>query len=519
MNHTGPSTPEASVDGSAPGEESGNDASRASQARNAMATPSRINAMNQTDQRPPESQILQHSANSSLQGVPVEQSVLANWTIASASQQIAGSQNSRTTSPAESALLSRGIPSPQGQPVHIQPSPSTSASPQATVALWAALPALALLQTTPREPTNHVANLTGALLRPQTYSAVNYRVDLSSQRGTGVQQPQQAAILDLQRLLNNPEVQQQLVSAITSHITAAAQTLPLQTMNTHLNNPVRNESVTLSHSTSAQNLLQPQVLVALCAALPSLLGNVQNSLNAVAPPDTLFPVAQSPTAPLMSLPSWSHPANSNAQSFLHFDGRSGLTPASVAPVAAVSTDTATVASPPAEQTTIESPQGSFGSARPFGEPVTPVCLYLEYDQQILTQYQCLLRQQIELFEAGPEDVAASVKGRIKPLRLGQLGLRCRHCRIVPPPQRTRATVYFPGTARGVYQICQNMGKKHLCDKCPQIPPPLKQRLRDMFNSKEDNNRQAGGKSYWVESLAVLGVYEDTTTSMMRLKPR
>jgi len=91
--------------------------------------------------------------------------------------------------------------------------------------------------------------------------------------------------------------------------------------------------------------------------------------------------------------------------------------------------------------------------------------------------------------------------------------------MLPPDERTRGAVYFPGSVEGVYQIAQNMGKKHLCDRCDKIPISVKHKLREMFRSKEDNNRRAGGKVYWVESLAVLGVYEDKATGLLRLKPR
>jgi hypothetical protein len=147
-----------------------------------------------------------------------------------------------------------------------------------------------------------------------------------------------------------------------------------------------------------------------------------------------------------------------------------------------------------------------------------VPLFLDYDREVLTEYQCLLRQQIELFEAGPEDIRDNVKGRIKPIRVDQLGMRCRHCKMLPPDSRARGAMYFAYNLEGIYQLAQNMGKKHLCDGCREIPLNVKAQLSQMYRSKENNNRRAGGKAYWVESLAVLGVYKDKTTGMLRLKP-
>ena len=153
-----------------------------------------------------------------------------------------------------------------------------------------------------------------------------------------------------------------------------------------------------------------------------------------------------------------------------------------------------------------------GKPRKFTIP-----LFMDYDREVLTDFQCLLRQQIELFEAGPEDIQENVKGRIKPVRVGQLGIRCRHCAVRPLDARARGAMYFAYNIEGVYQLAQNMGKKHLCDSCTEIPIGLKQRLREMYRSKENNNRRAGGKAYWVESLSVLGVHKDPETGMLRVK--
>jgi hypothetical protein len=48
-----------------------------------------------------------------------------------------------------------------------------------------------------------------------------------------------------------------------------------------------------------------------------------------------------------------------------------------------------------------------------------VPLYLDYDEQSLNKYQCLLRKQIELFETTDEDLAGSAQGRNTPIFIGQ----------------------------------------------------------------------------------------------------
>jgi hypothetical protein len=88
----------------------------------------------------------------------------------------------------------------------------------------------------------------------------------------------------------------------------------------------------------------------------------------------------------------------------------------------------------------EDPNSGIVPGRP------PVCLYMTCDDQNLSGYQCLARQQIEVFQAGPEDVHANAQGRNRPIKLGQVGIRCRHCSIAPPKQRKAGAVYFPSKA-------------------------------------------------------------------------
>jgi hypothetical protein len=57
----------------------------------------------------------------------------------------------------------------------------------------------------------------------------------------------------------------------------------------------------------------------------------------------------------------------------------------------------------------------------------PVLLYMSCDDDSLSAYQCMVRRQIEIFEARTEDVESNAQGRNKPIVLGQVGIRCRHC--------------------------------------------------------------------------------------------
>mmetsp|Transcript_12212 Transcript_12212/g.22734 ORF Transcript_12212/g.22734 Transcript_12212/m.22734 type:complete len:514 (+) Transcript_12212:465-2006(+) len=83
----------------------------------------------------------------------------------------------------------------------------------------------------------------------------------------------------------------------------------------------------------------------------------------------------------------------------------------------------------------------------------PAVLYTEADEEKLTSYQCLLRKQLELFEANMDDVRCSTRqGRTAPIKLGQVGLRCRHCAGVHLASRTKGAAYYSQTIEGIYQV-------------------------------------------------------------------
>ena len=100
--------------------------------------------------------------------------------------------------------------------------------------------------------------------------------------------------------------------------------------------------------------------------------------------------------------------------------------------------------------------GSTGANVPHGNDPRltgrpPICLYMTCDNDSLSEYQCLVRKQIQLFEATPEDADTNAQGRNKPIQAGQLGICCRHCCFLPPKHRSRGAVYYPAKLDGLYQ--------------------------------------------------------------------
>eukprot|EP00934_Nitzschia_sp_Nitz4_P009433 Nitzschia sp. Nitz4//scaffold211_size37880//7144//8464//NITZ4_007700-RA/size37880-augustus-gene-0.58-mRNA-1//-1//CDS//3329541961//9423//frame0 len=145
----------------------------------------------------------------------------------------------------------------------------------------------------------------------------------------------------------------------------------------------------------------------------------------------------------------------------------------------------------------------------------PLTLYMSCDSDSLSEYQCLVRKQIEIFEARQGEVESNAKGRNKPIVLGQVGIQCKHCSALPPKQRTRGAIYYPAKLNGLYQAAQSMASGHLCSHCNHIPPAIRQELLIL---RERKSSAGGGKKYWGDGVQVLGVVEDTDGLRFR-KPR
>ena len=124
-------------------------------------------------------------------------------------------------------------------------------------------------------------------------------------------------------------------------------------------------------------------------------------------------------------------------------------------------------------------------------------------QQQLQQIQQQIRKQqrqdriIKLY--------MSAKGRNKQIVMGQVGIRCRYCAVLPPKNRSRGAMYYPTKLHLIYQAAQNMASIHLNGgKCPNIPQSV---VDELFLHRKDKSVVGGGKRYWDEAAATVGVCE------------
>lgn len=150
------------------------------------------------------------------------------------------------------------------------------------------------------------------------------------------------------------------------------------------------------------------------------------------------------------------------------------------------------------------PRSALG---PSGIPLTlPFPLSCPEDGESLSPHQAFLRQQIEAFRASGDEIATHKRGRNKPVVIGQVGIRCRHCAAVPIANRQKGSTYFPATLSGIYQAAQNMSTMHLqCGLCSEMPVAVKEHFTFLISTKSSSS--GAGRPYWVQAATRLGLVD------------
>jgi hypothetical protein len=176
---------------------------------------------------------------------------------------------------------------------------------------------------------------------------------------------------------------------------------------------------------------------------------------------------------------------------------------------------------PAAFVSVESQPPPMEAVKPPAITATKYCRILSLDQDIdnLSPYQCMVRKQIEFFEATEDYLQDTSQGRNRPIVLNQVGIRCRHCGTLPNKQRAKGAVFFPSQLDGLYQTAQNMANKHLLHDCCEIPANVREdlchvRLKEK-GLKTRKSAYGGGRHYWADGLRVLGVVQTADRRLMR----
>jgi len=151
---------------------------------------------------------------------------------------------------------------------------------------------------------------------------------------------------------------------------------------------------------------------------------------------------------------------------------------------------------------------AMGPTHPAASVAGSKILFTSLDSKYLSPQLCLARRQIEVFVAACDDVASrrgfGRRPRPGTLKEGQVGLRCIHCKHLPPGERTASAVFYPGSIRLVYQSVRNFQRHHFLS-CPCMPDDQKQK----FIATKSKYVQSKPKSrtYWAKCCVSMGMVD------------
>ncbi|KAL7550418.1 hypothetical protein ACHAWF_017959 [Thalassiosira exigua] len=139
-----------------------------------------------------------------------------------------------------------------------------------------------------------------------------------------------------------------------------------------------------------------------------------------------------------------------------------------------------------------------------GGPSLILLLAMPQDRHCLSETLCIIRNNVEVFTADDEDVHAPAPGRKRPVRVGQVGLRCVYCRMIRPKDRIKRATCFPSSVKRIYRAAIDMKLDHF-KACPHVPPGLKARLDHL---QAGSTRSTGMTvQYFVKSAKEMGLVD------------
>ena len=149
--------------------------------------------------------------------------------------------------------------------------------------------------------------------------------------------------------------------------------------------------------------------------------------------------------------------------------------------------------------------GPDGSAVAMRTADNLLLLSLPDDKVSLSETLCIVRENIEVFIANEADVKAPAPGRKRPVVVGQVGLRCIHCRSATLQyDKVKRAVCFPSSLRRIYRTVIDMKLDHF-KACKFVPDSLKTRLEEL---KVGNARSTGTTmQYFVQAAEKLGMVD------------
>ena len=110
------------------------------------------------------------------------------------------------------------------------------------------------------------------------------------------------------------------------------------------------------------------------------------------------------------------------------------------------------------------------------------------DENNLNPIHCFVRKNVEVFIANECDVVAPAPGRKKRITLGQVGIRCIHCKSIAPRYRVKRSICYPPSIANLYHAVSNMKFDHY-SACKGLSPTARQQFTDLKAASSGRKRR------------------------------
>lgn len=109
-------------------------------------------------------------------------------------------------------------------------------------------------------------------------------------------------------------------------------------------------------------------------------------------------------------------------------------------------------------------------------PSSRVLLAIPEDREWLSDTDCFIRRQLEVFCATAQDVDTAMEDRKYPVKEGQVGIRCIHCALTKSGTGAKGqAVAYPFSISGIYESAREFQRMHL-ETCENLPLSAKTKL-------------------------------------------
>jgi len=160
----------------------------------------------------------------------------------------------------------------------------------------------------------------------------------------------------------------------------------------------------------------------------------------------------------------------------------------------------------------------------FGNETSPgvfftgsVSLALPQDDDVLSPLHCFMRKYcVEAFTAQEDDLATPRYGKSHggKIVVGQVGIRCLHCKHLSVRRRPERAACFPSSLRNIYHSIETWQRRH-SSVCTELPGWAKKNMIDLMQSSR--SAAGGRRHYWEDAAKEIGLV-DTPHGVRFVRP-